>query len=267
MPEWMSLPLAVFGYTLLSAGFVLMKKGIGWIGFKGPKDRIFRTNLFVWIVGFIVMNLAVIPNTMALKHLAPHIVSSTAGWGVIVMVALSFLLLRERLFRSDGLYTILIVGSIVLLNLFETPRGEERFDLPLLAASSALPFILVLPAFLKRASKRMRTVFLAGFSGIATGMIVISLKVLVILFGFRVSAYFASPVLYLYLLFSLGAFVSLQWAYKLGSMMRVGPVQYSASIIYPVLCSVVVFGDGIHPLQLAAVAVLVSAVVGILKKH
>jgi len=263
----MSVPLAVFGYTLLSIGFVLMKKGIGWIGFKGPKDRIFRTNLFVWIVGFIVMNLAVIPNTMALKHLAPHIVSSTAGWGVIVMVALSSLLLRERLFRSDGLYTILIVGSIVLLNLFETPQGEETFNLPLLAGSAALPFVLVLPAFFKRASKRIRTVFLAGFSGIATGMIVISLKVLVILFGFQVSAYFASPVLYLYLLFSLGAFVSLQAAYKLGSMMRVGPVQYSASIIYPVLCSLVVFGDSIHPLQLAAVVGLVFAVIGILQKH
>lgn len=267
MLERMSLPLAFLGYTLLSTGFVLMKKGIGWIGVKGPKDRAFRVNLFIWISGFVIMNLAVVPNTMALKHLAPHIVSSTAGWGVIVMVALSSLWLRERLFRSDILYTVLIVASIAVLNLFETPQPEAAFDLALLAVSAALPFVLVVPAFFKRTSKRVRTLFLAGFSGIATGMIVISLKVLVILFGFRVSAYFASPLFYLYLLFSLGAFLSLQAAYKLGAMMRVGPVQYSASIIYPVLCSLAVFGDSIHPVQLAAVAGLVFAVIGILKKH
>jgi len=35
----MGVLLALIAYSLLSLGYVLMKKGIGWIGYKGRKNR------------------------------------------------------------------------------------------------------------------------------------------------------------------------------------------------------------------------------------
>jgi drug/metabolite transporter (DMT)-like permease len=71
----------------------------------------------------------------------------------------------------------------------------------------------------------------------------------------------------LYLFFSLAAFVTLQVAYKLGQMMTVGPIQYSAVIIYPALCSFLVFGKHINLVQIAAILVIIYSVIAILRKH
>jgi drug/metabolite transporter (DMT)-like permease len=104
-------------------------------------------------------------------------------------------------------------------------------------------------------------------TGMSTGMIIVTMKVLVSELGFDVAGYFSSPLLYLYLLFSLTGFVTLQAAYKLGAMMRVGPIQYSTAILYPVMCSYWVFGKQLHPLQIGTIILIVIAVIGMLKKR
>lgn len=98
-------------------------------------------------------------------------------------------------------------------------------------------------------------------------MTVVLMKVLVDLHGFRVVDYFRSPHVYLYLFFSLGSFIALQLAYRLGTMMRTGPLQYGSSIAYSAVCSVLVFGNAIRPVQIASLAVIVLGVAGILRKH
>ena len=119
MLKMLSIPLAFLAYSLLSLGFALMKKGVGWIGSKGRKDRNFYNYLFVWIAGFILSNSYIVPNTMALKHLEPHIVASVAGWGVVMLILLSRILLQEALYRSDFLFAAVIFTAILTLNLFE----------------------------------------------------------------------------------------------------------------------------------------------------
>ena len=267
MFKLLSIPLAVFAYTILSTGFVLQKKGISWIGFKGKKDRTYYRYLSTWIVGFLLMNLNIVPITMALKHLDPHIVSAMAGWGIIVMVFLSAYLLREQIHRLDFLFTFLIVLSIILLNLSEFNETGEIIARPYLLASIILPFLFLVPAVLKSFSRTTRAVLFSTVTGLSTGMIIVTMKVLVSELGFDVAGYFSSPFLYLYLLFSLTAFVTLQAAYKLGAMMVVGPIQYSTAIIYPVVCSYWVFGRQIHPLQIGAIALIVIAVVGMQRKR
>jgi drug/metabolite transporter (DMT)-like permease len=91
------------------------------------------------------------------------------------------------------------------------------------------------------------------------------MRILVQAFGTRVGDYFGSPYFYLYIVFSLLAFLALQFAYKLDSLLRTGPVQYAASILYPALCSVLVFGNPVRPVQAAAILVIVMAAVGILR--
>jgi multidrug transporter EmrE-like cation transporter len=267
MLKVMSIPLAVFAYTLLSTGFVLQKRGIGWIGFKGTKDRIYYRNLFTWIAGFLLMNLNIVPNTLALKHLDPHIVSAFAGWGIIVMVFLSAYMLKERIHLSDIWFTVIIVLSIVMLNVFEFSEAEEIISRPRLLAAIVLPFILLGPALLPSLRRTTRALLFAMITGLSTGMIIVTMKALVSELGFAVAAYFSSPLFWLYLLFSLTSFITLQAAYKLGPMMKVGPIQYSSAIIYPVVCSFGVFGSHIQPVQIAAIVLIVGGVVGILRKR
>jgi drug/metabolite transporter (DMT)-like permease len=190
-----------------------------------------------------------------------------AGWGIIILIFFSYLILKEKLYRSDYFYTILIVISIVLLHFFERQESEEKVIIPVLAAVSVLPLLLLFPALLRFVPRRVKTILMAALSGISAGLIIVTLKVLVTFSGFAVSTYFSSPYFYWYLFFSLVAFITLQVAYKLGKMMTVGPIQYSATIIYPVICSFLVFGKQINLVQIVAIAAIIFSVVAILRKH
>jgi drug/metabolite transporter (DMT)-like permease len=267
MTEPFSLLLAALAYTLLSSGYVLQKKGIGWIGAPDRKGRAFRKNLFLWIVGFLLMNLYIVPNAVALRRLEPHIVAALAGWGVVVLVFLSALLLKERIYATDILFTLLIVLAIASLNLLEAPAEEQAARRAPLIAALALPFVLLGPALLKAIPRHTRALLFACVSGLSAGMIIVTMKILVSAHGFRVAAYFASPFLYAYLVFSIAAFLTLQMSYRLGSMMVVGPVQYTAALIYPAVCSAVVFANVLAIWQWAALALTIAGVIGILRRH
>jgi len=259
--------LALTAYALLSTGMVLMKKGIAWIGHKGPKDATWRRDLGTWIAGFLLSNLYVVPSLIALKTLTPHVVAAFAGFGVIILVLLSRAVLGEPLHRSDVLYAVAIFLSIVLLNISEPSPGRGALDIFYLAGAATFPPLLFAVAFVKGTNRKARAAIFASVSGTATGMIVILMKVLVDLYGFRIVDYFRSPYAYLYLFFSLGSFIALQLAYRSGTMLRTGSLQYGSSIVYPAVCSVLVFGNVIRPLQIASLAAIVLGVAGIMRKH
>lgn len=267
MISWFGIVLALTAYTLLSLGFVLMKKGIAWINHKGRKDKSFYINLVTWLLGFLVMNSYIVPSTVALNFLEPHIVSAFAGWGVVVLVFLSHVVLEEKIFKPDFIYTLVIFISILLLNLFEQRKIQTTVNLPFFILACSGPFLLIIPAFFKSASMRLKTVLFASISGISTGMIIVSVKVLVNFSGLQVKAYFSSPYFYVYLFFSLAAFITLQAAYKLGHMMLVGPVQYSAAIIYPALGSYFVFGNDIRVIQAVSLGFIIYGTANIMKRH
>ena len=259
--------LALTAYAVLSTGMVLMKKGIAWIGHQGPKDVTWRRDFGTWTVGFLLSNLYIVPSLIALKTLTPHVVAAFAGFGVVVLVLLSRAVLGEPLHRSDILFAAAIFLSIALLNVFEPPTGRGALNIPFLAVAAMIPPLLFARAFVKRTDRKARAAIFASVSGTATGMIVVLIKILVDLHGFRIVDYFRSPYAYLYLFFSLGSFIALQLAYRSGTMLGTGPLQYGSSIVYPAVCSVLVFGNVIRPLQVASLAAIVLAVAGILRKH
>ena len=258
---------ALLAYTLLSIGLVAMKKGIGWIGHRGPRDGTFRRSLLTWLAGFAATNLFIVPNALALNRLAPHAVSAMAGWGVIVLVFLSRAWLRESLFPSDRIFAGLIVAAIAGLHLLEPGRGGSPPAAGRLAAAAVLPIILLIPGLTRRPARRTRALLFAAVSGLAGGLIVVSMEGLVSRFEFRLIEWAASPLFYLYLACSLGAFLALQGAYKMGTMMRVGPAQYAGNILYPAICSWWVFGHRLHPLQWAALMTITLGAAGILRRH
>lgn len=260
-----ALLLAALAYTLLAAGLVLMKKGIGWWGRRAPRDKAWKRDLGVWTVGFLLSNAYIVPVALALRTLPPHVVAAFAGLGVVVMVLLSRAWLGERLRRSDAVYAATMGLAIGLLGVSAKTGAGGMGSALRLAGAAAFPFLLLTGALFGRVAGRSRAVLMAAVSGISTGMILVLMRTLVQAFGTRVGDYFGSPYLYLYLVFSLLAFLALQCAYKLDSLLRTGPVQYAAAIIYPALCSILVFGNPVRPLQAAAIAVIVLSVFGILK--
>lgn len=266
----LSIFMAATAYSLLSLGFVLQKKGIRWMGWKGPKNKIFYSNLITWIIGFIVMNVYPVPTAVALKNLPPHLVSAFAGWGIIMLVFFSFLLLKEKLYKTDYIFSLLVVVGIVFLNFFEKTVSEFSAATPRVWGLTILcivPVILILTGPVKFLTKKVKTWIFASVSGMSAGLMVITLRLLVVNFGYEVSLYFDSIYLYLYLGFGLLSFIGLQLALKNGPMIAVGPVQYSTTIIYPVFAVFLVFQQAIHWAQVIAIGLIVSGVISILKKH
>jgi len=243
-----------------------MKKGVPWIGWRGPKGRPFRAALAVWTAGFLLTNLYIVPAAAALKSLGASVVAAFAGWGVVVLVFLSVRLLGERRRRSDTVFAALIVSGLAGLSLFELPlAGTSQVPRTAFIAAAIAPFLPAGVALLVRRSTRLPAALWAAAAGLASGMLVVTVKILVATFGFQISAYFGSAYFYAYLGFSLGAFAALQAAFKNGGMMTVGPVHYTAAILYPALLGPVLFGAGLHPVQAAGIAAVVIGVAGLLR--
>ncbi len=267
MAYFIAISMALIAYSCISTGFVLQKMGIRWMGWKGKRDRTFYKNLGLWVSGFVIMNIYGVPSAIALKQLPPHIVAAFAGWGIVVLVFLSHFLLKEKLYKKDALFSFLIVAGICLLNLFEKPAPAGGVHLTGMIALCLPAVVLFIPGFLKTVSARIKTVLFASVSGIAAGLMVISLSLLVMEYQYNVALYFNSPYLYLYTGSALLSFIALQLACKNGPMMIIGPVQYSSNIIYPMLAVLLVFNHPLHIIQFFAIGLVVFSVSSILKKR
>jgi len=269
----LSILMAIIAYSLLSLGFVLQKKGITWMGWKGPKDKTFYHNLLIWLTGFVVMNIFPVPSAVALKTLPSHIVSAFAGWGIIMLVGFSFVFLKEHIYKTDYLYSILIVLGIVFLNIFE--KSAKAYNPSATAGSGiwgqavlfAIPVIIIFSGLFRAITSKVKTWIFAAVSGMSAGLMVVTLRLLVVKFGYQVTSYPGSLYLYLYLAFALLSFLGLQLALKNGPMIVTGPVQYSATIIYPVFAAMFIFQQPIGWVQYPAIIIIVFGVVQILKKH
>lgn len=261
--------MALSAYTMLSLGFVMQKKGIDWMGWKGEKDHAFYRNLLVWVFGFIIMNIYGVPSAVALKTLPAHMVSAFAGWGIIMLVVFSSWILKEKMVRSDYFFAFLIVAGIFLLGVFERGTkqvlsGVDRLGLAIMFIVPSLLFGVML---LKIWSRQAKTAGYAAVSGMCAGLMVISLGLLVLQYGYQVALYPKSLYLYLYAFAALLSLAGLQLALKNGDMIAIGPVQYGSTIIYPVLGNLLVFHQVIHFVQLIAVVIIVFSVIKILNSR
>lgn len=259
--------MALIAYSCVSTGFVLMKKGIDWIGWKGKRNKPFYWNLFLWVTGFIIMNIYGVPSAIALKRLPPHIVAAFAGWGIVVLVFLSHVLLKEKILKTDFIFSSLIVTGIFLLNFFEKPGPGQTINITGMIFVCAIPAALFFPGFIKRLSGNAKTVIFAAVSGFSAALMVVCLRLLVLKYQYKVALYFDSPYLYLYIVFALLSFFALQLAIKNGPMMIIGPVQYSTTIIYPLLAALLVFSRLINIIQSLAIGLIVYSVIHILKSR
>ncbi len=262
-----SLLLTLLGFTIFAIGIVMTKAGGSWFGWKGKKDKRFVRALLIWIGGFALYNLSVIPNGIASRQLPPYIISAVSGWSISVMVILSWLFLKEKLFKSDLILTLSLMAGIFFLNLFDRQVADTSINMTAFYLVLAAPLLLLVPALLPGRTKRGRAIFLATFAGCTGGLALVVMNVVVKSLGFDVFAYLDKPFLYLYLLCGASSFVSLQIALRNGTMILIGPIQNASMILYPVAASYFIFGAALVPLQLLMILVIAGSVVMILRKH
>ncbi len=263
-----ALTMAAIAYSFISIGFVLQKKGINWIGWKGDKDKRYFGNLAMWFFGFLIMNLYGVPSAVALKSLQPHLVSAFAGWGIIVLVYLSAFFLKEKIYNSDYLYSFLIVIGIITVNLIEYGGAKPKIEVGSLGVLYfTVPFLIFLVALLIVKGEKTGNILYAVVAGTFAGIMVVSLKALVLIYEYKIIDYFNSVYLYIYIAGAVFSLIALQLSFKRGSVMITGQLQYSMIIIYPMLGSMFVFSRQINVLSLLPVLMIITGITGILKNR
>lgn len=262
-----SILLSLAGFSIFSAGVVLTKAGGGWLKWHGKKDRSYLKSLLIWLAGVLLYNVAVIPNAIASKTLPPHIISAISGFGITVMVILSYFLLKEKLFATDFIFSFIMVAGIFTLSVIDRPAASATINQTAFYIMLVLPFLLLLPLLLKSPGNKPRAVLLSIFSGSTGGFSLVVMNVVIKSLGYNIFSYFDTPFPYLYLLSGLVSFVALQLAMRKGEMILVGPLQTSLMILYPVACSYFIFGSSLSLIQLAIIAVIIYACIAILRKH
>lgn len=260
--------MAALAYLSVSAGLVLMKKGIDWLGWKRDKNSEYYRNMVIWITGFIVMNIYGVPSAIALKVLPAHVVSAFAGWGIVAVILLSAWLLKEKIVLREMFYSSVIVVSITMINLLkeESTAFSDKPEYSGLFVVALLPLLLIpLNRFFD--SRRVQAVAWAVVAGSSAGLMVIFLKLLVTDRGYNIAEYFSSGWLWLYIFYALLSLVAIQMACKKGEMVEIGPVQYSANILWPLVAAALVFNEAISYIQYLLFLMVIGAVFMILRKR
>lgn len=265
---------AVASYFSISLGFVLQKKGVGWIGYPGKKDSRYYQTFGIWLAGYALLNLAIIPNYFALRVLNPYLVNAVSGLNIVFMIFLSAWILKEKLFSLAYFFTGIICLSIATINLVEHNTNSSPSILPGYAYLAALvPITLFLGWILLRfwriltKESRLQAVLLASAGGGMSGLMVTYLKLLQLECGTNIVGYLTSPYLYLLLAVSVLSMIAIQMAYKMGDMILVGPAQFASMVFYPVVSAYFIFQSPVNPIQIICFAVIIIAVILMVYSH
>lgn len=259
--------LSMLGFSIFSTGIVMTKAGGAWLTWAGKRDRLFAKALGLWLLGFALYNVAVIPNLIASRDLPSHIISAISGWGIPVVVLLSFLLLKEKLFASDIIYSGVMFAGIIVLSILDKTGPAVKINQTAFYILLALPLLLLPAVFFRKTGAKPRAILLAVFAGCAGGLALVIMNIVVKSLGYDIFSYLDSPWPYLYILVCVAQFVSMQAAMRFGSMILVGPLQNALMILYPVAASYFIFGASLGLVQLAMIGVIVFACVAIMRKH
>jgi drug/metabolite transporter (DMT)-like permease len=240
MSELTALLYTLCAHGSLGTGNVLMKMGIGWLSRSQGDPKRLRRDRFLWLSGFLILNSSGLFMALAVKGFSPQLVTAFAGFGILVMILLSRLLLKEPLFFSDLPGTALIVIALLFLGLGAKPDDAAIWIHPAPIGLAVMLLCPLLLFFTGLVSSRFSAHTHALCAGMSSGILVILLKLLVARYGYSVGGYLGSAYAYLYIFFALLALVSLQLALKKGALMLVGPLQYGSMILFPPLGAILV---------------------------
>jgi len=285
--------IGLSGNFLLSLGMVLQKRHVSWMGRKGQRDAAFRRDLLGWLLGFLLMNIAPVTNYFALLGLAANVVSALIGADVAFTALLVAFFLKEKLGGAEIAWTAVLFAALGLAG-FRGGSPSSGFSVPPYLLFYVLPVAVGLLALLARwrlavagrkvdpapasvaaaanpadAAKprhgKLAVVF-ACVAGAFGGYMVLTMRALQLAAGNDFVRWLSTPYLYLYMLGGLLSFVTVQLAYKDGSMGTVSPAFYGMQVLWPALASYAVLGAAFDALQAAAFAAIALSILMISRK-
>jgi drug/metabolite transporter (DMT)-like permease len=199
------------------------------------------------------------------------LVGAMAGSGLASLALFSFLVMKERIRALELAGIALMVGSAVLIGLFQR-------ELPLAEPSlrRLFPYLAVLCAVsltawfaLRRRSRAVGPV-IAGFSGVLGGFVPLFQKVSSSTAGRGASFITAglredhwahavvNPYTPLWILLSIASMAVIQFAYRHERAVRLIPYFTSCSILVPVFGAVLAFQERLEPIQWAGIALILA---------
>ncbi|WP_333861204.1 hypothetical protein [Clostridium sp.] len=274
MTNLWSVILAIMGILLHSIGILLQKKGTSGINFKelinlkNIKNMKISSDLIIWVIGLILAyNISVFPTAIASKGLAPEVISAISGLGIVFVIILSHIFLKEELYKSDILFAIIIIVCLYVICAAQQRKTITYVDKTAFYALTLSPFLLLIPVFLKKLTNKIKAVLFSSISGLTGGVAYVILNVSVNTGRGSFAGIFRSAYIYEYIIvgFISGAF--LQVAYKFGDIIHIVPVQMSLTIIYPLICSYFIFHKSISTVQNLSILVIASCCWIILRRH
>ena len=155
-----------------------------------------------------------------------------------------------------------------MLNLSDGAAAGQKISINILTLLYFIfPTLLFIFLIAIRFKKKIINILGGIVSGCTAGLMVISLKGLIGYHGYSIPEYPGSVYFYLYIVFALISFLSLQMSLKTGPVLITGQLQYSTTILYPVAGSIIVFSEKTGLLQISAIILIVIGVIKILKNR
>ncbi len=259
---------ALAGSSMGAIGMIFQKKGIQWMDLRKNKQKGALNSFLIWIAGILIAYvLSALPNSIASNALPPHIITAMAGWEIVVIVFLSRVFLKERIYKSDIFYAFLIVCSTVVIGLRTSPSEYLRDHLLWKILLFLLPSIFLIPLLFKNLTSKLKATFLSVFAGCMGGVALVYFNILVrTLFANGIKGIQIS-ILILYLLSAGFGLITEQSSYRIGEMTVVASIRLSLYIVYPVFCSMLLFKSGMDALQFIATGAIIYSCYGIFKKR
>lgn len=268
MPRIWYISAALLGMVMHSTGLVLQKKGMDHLNFKRLRDFKITRDLIIWVIGLLLAYvISVFPTGVASKGLSPQIVSSVSGLTIVLVIILSYFFLGERIFKSDILYSAVIILCIFGISVLEDSTPSLQMDRVALYILILAPFLLLTPILRKKTDEDTKALLFSAFSGLTSGLSFVLLNIAVKEAGSSFSGMFSSLYTYEYSVVGFFSGLAMQAAYRYGRIVNIVPVQISLSVIFPLICSYFIFHKSISPMQDLMILVIAACCWAILKKH
>ncbi len=247
--------IALCGNFLLSLGFSLQKKHVGWLSAKRRGEKVRNGEIIGWTVGFILMNVQPIFNYVALGRLAPNIVASIGGSNIIFTILLSYFLLGEKIKASKIPAIVLMAISLAYAG-FVGQESSQQFKKEAFWIAFFLPTAFAMLVLLgnRKLSAQHLGMFLGSAAGALGGFMVLCLDALRINHGSDFFGWVLSIYLYVYLFCGASSFMIKQFAFEKGRMNAVAPTFYGFMVLYPSIATYFVSKVPLHAQELFAYA-------------
>lgn len=267
----LSLLVAFAGYSLLNISQAAQKIGLGVA--RSRK----LTGSLIWAAATLGTSGAAFVNLYALSMGSVTLVGAMAGSGLASLAVFSRLVLKEPIGRRELAGIGVILAAAVLIGAFAraqppaVPRMAVLYGL--LAAISAVYTILWV---LFRRRDSLVAMVIAAFAGSLGGFVALFQKISTTDYGRTrslvravdslrappgpVGETLTNPYALAWIVLSILSMLVLQFAYRRGKAIRIIPAFSASFVMVPILGGMLVFGESLHPLQIAGVLLIVAGV-------